>query len=67
MKKLRTARVIEPNQWLLKTFQKKVLKLQSDFQRYVLNQIMLNLDSEAMLTTDASLSNLRHRQNDSNY
>lgn len=48
---------MEPNQGIRRAYRKKLTKLKSDFQRYVLEQILLDLDDTGMLAQDASLSN----------
>lgn len=56
MKKVRTCRAIEPNAGVRKAYVKALQRIHRDFQYFVLDQLMMGLNSANMLAYDALTS-----------
>ncbi len=60
--KIRTARAINVNLGLRRTYIKKLIRLKKQFQNYVFEQILVDLDNAGLMAQDWSLSNPKTTQ-----
>ena len=55
-KKAKALKAVEPNAGVRKAYTKAVTKIERDFQSYVLNRVLLFLESKHVLAEDSELT-----------